>query len=156
VQWQSSWKRNGSHLASRQTLRNYEFFMTQDIFKFSSCCRFVTNICSIIQQQLESQYRAQLRSNDLMNCECYNMHDTGDEIVPSRSSEEKCCVQDSIHKSQNPEIFISFLLFTVLKEERFDFMKKWTVRTFKNCVFPLSLSPFSRLWSRIESMYFKF
>ena len=70
---------------------------------------------------------------------CYNMHGIGDKIVPSRSSEEKkCCVQDSIHNSKNPEIFISFLLFTVLKEDRFDFMKKWTVRTFKNCVFPLS------------------
>ena len=56
------------------------------------------------------------------------MHDIGDKIVPSRSSEEKkCCVQDSIHNSKNPEIFISFLLFTVLKEDRFDFMKKWTV-----------------------------
>jgi hypothetical protein len=53
------------------------------------------------------------------------MHGIGDKIVPSRSSEvKKCCVQDSIHNSQNPEIFISFSLFTVLKEDRFDFMNE--------------------------------
>lgn len=51
----------------------------------------------------------------------FNLHGIGDKIVPSRSSEEnKCCVQDSIHMLQNPEIFISFLLFTVLKVDRFD------------------------------------